>query len=238
MKTFFVPPKGYWGAARDQMALMLRSCPVPLILAVSAFGVGLGIVALGFLSALGAPVRLAPIVQVAVMRNFGPFVSAMVVAGVAGTAITAELGARKMREEIDAMEVLGIDPIRALVVPRCLALFVMMIAFNTAAIVIGTVAMTLTAIYLGQVTAGPFITSLYANSGVPDLLQSQLKALAFAVIIGTIHGYKGLTVKGGAAGVGKAVNQAVVMSFIGIFLFNYVVASIMNGLSAGMQLVK
>jgi len=144
-----------------------------------------------------------------------------VLAGVAGTAITADLGARKIREELDALQVLGVDPVKNLVVPRFLALMIATGLFNIYAIlfgILGGIIATLTF----DAPLGPFFATLLTNASTTDLWGSVVKCTIFGAIIAIVSCYKGMTASGGAEGVGRAVNQAVVITFLGIFAFNYV----------------
>ncbi len=177
--------------------------------------------AAGFLNLFGALDRLGGLFVLAVVREFAPLVCAIVMAGVAGTAITADLGARKIREELDALQVLGIDPIKNLVVPRFLALMMATALFDIYAVIFGTfggVLVTLT----NKAPLGPFFATYFSNATTTELWGSLLKTLLFGAIIAIVCCYKGLTAKGGSEGVGRAVNQAVVIAFIGIGAFNYV----------------
>jgi phospholipid/cholesterol/gamma-HCH transport system permease protein len=148
-------------------------------------------------------------------------VTAIVLAGVAGTAITADLGARKIREELDALQVLGVDPVKNLVVPRFLALMLVTGLFNIYAILFGIFGGILAELVNGQ-PLGPFWDTLFANADTTDLWGSALKATLYGAIIAIVCCYKGMTASGGAEGVGRAVNQAVVVSFLAIFSFDYV----------------
>ena len=117
------PPYPYGGEFISQFLFALQLCWFPMMISTIAFGFGApGLQAANFLSLFGALDRLGGFFILASVREFAPFVTAVVVAGVAGTAITADLGARKIREELDALQVLGVDPIKNLVVPRFLAL--------------------------------------------------------------------------------------------------------------------
>ena len=159
--------------------------------------------------------------MLASIREIGPDVTAIVIAGVAGTAITADLGARKIREELDALQVLGVDPIKNLVVPRFLALMLVTGLFNIYAILFGIFGGLLAELVNGQ-PLGPFWDTLFANADTTDLWGSALKATLYGAIIAIICCYKGMTASGGAEGVGRAVNQAVVVSFLAFVAFDYV----------------
>ena len=136
----------------------------------------------------------------------------MVVAGVAGTAITADLGARKIREELDALQVLGVDPIKNLVVPRVLALMVATALLDIFALVFGIAGGIITMLLYNQPLGG-FIATLFSNASITDLWGSVLMCSIFGATIAVVCAYKGMSASGGAAGVGRAVNQAVVISF-------------------------
>jgi phospholipid/cholesterol/gamma-HCH transport system permease protein len=144
----------------------------------------------------------------------------MIFAGVAGSAITADLGARKIREELDALAVLGVDRIRSLVVPRVFAMTI-------AAPVLGMLALTISQAVNYAVAPGHigFPRSVFRDSVVSNILPLDLYAsiLKYAIIgffVGVVSCHKGLASKGGAEGVGRAVNQTVVIAFFGIWLIN------------------
>jgi phospholipid/cholesterol/gamma-HCH transport system permease protein len=216
------PPYSYGNEFVYQFLFTLRVCWFPMILASVAFAYGpSGVQAAGFLNLFGALDRLGGLFVLAVVREFAPLVCAIVMAGVAGTAITADLGARKIREELDALQVLGIDPIKNLVVPRFLALMLATGLFDIYAVIFGTfggVLVTLT----NKAPLGPFFNTYFSNATTTELWGSLLKTTLFGAIIAIVCCYKGLTAKGGSEGVGRAVNQAVVIAFIAIGAFNYV----------------
>src|SRR5713101_8800721 len=129
------PPYPYGGEFVSQFPFALQLCWFPLLVSTVAFGFGApGLQAANFLSLFGALDRLGGFFVLASIREFAPFVTAVVVAGVAGTAMTADLGARKIREELDALQVLGVDPIKNLVVPRFLSLMLITPLFSVYAL--------------------------------------------------------------------------------------------------------
>jgi len=147
--------------------------------------------------------------------------SVIVVVGAAGSAITADLGARKVREELDALQVLGVDPVKNLVVPRFLALMVATGLFDIYAVLFGIFGGITAALAFHQ-PLGPFWNTLFADASTVDLWGSVLKCTMFGAIIAIVCCYKGMSASGGAEGVGRAVNEAVVVAFLGIGAFNYV----------------
>src|SRR5690348_4126342 len=216
------PPYPYGGEFVAQFLFAIKLCWFPLLVSTVAFGYGApGLQAANFLVIFGAIDRLGGFFVLASIREFAPFVTAIVLAGVAGTAMTADLGARKIREELDALQVLGVDPIKNLVVPRFLSLMLATGMFNIYALIFGTFGGMLVTLTNGA-PLGPFFATYFNNATTTELAASLLKTTLFGAIIAIVCCYKGLTAKGGAEGVGRAVNQAVVIAFMGIGVFNYV----------------
>ena len=216
------PPYPYGGEFVSQFLFALRLCWFPLLLStVCICYAAPGLQAANFLTIFGALDRLGGIFVLAAVREIGPNVTAIVLAGVAGTAITADLGARKIREELDALQVLGVDPVKNLVVPRFLALMLVTGLFDIYAVLFGIFGGILAELINGQ-PLGPFWTTFFANTSITDLWGSVLKATIFGAIIAIVCCYKGMTASGGAEGVGRAVNQAVVITYLGIGSFNFI----------------
>ena len=216
------PPYPYGGEFVSQFLFALKLCWFPLVVSTVAFGYGApGLQAANFLVLFGALDRLGGFFVLASIREFAPFVTAIVLAGVAGTAITADLGARKIREELDALQVLGVDPVKNLVVPRFLALMLVTGLFDIYALLFGIFGGILATLVNGA-PLGPFWATFFTNASVTDLWGSVLKCTMFGAIIAIVCCYKGMTASGGAEGVGRAVNQAVVIATLGVFAFNYV----------------
>jgi phospholipid/cholesterol/gamma-HCH transport system permease protein len=216
------PPYPYGGEFVNQFLFALRLCWFPLLISTIAFGYGApGLQAGNFLILFGAIDRLGGFFVLASIREFAPFVTAIVVSGVAGTAICADLGARKIREELDALQVLGVDPVKNLVVPRFLALMIITGLFNIYALLFGIFGGVVATLTFGA-PLGPFFSTLLTNASIPDLWGSVVKTTMFGAIISIICCYKGMTASGGAEGVGRAVNQAVVATITVVFAFNYV----------------
>jgi phospholipid/cholesterol/gamma-HCH transport system permease protein len=216
------PPYPYGGELVSQFLFTLRLVWLPLLISTVAINYGApGLQAANFLKLFGALDFLGGFFVVEVVREIGPLITAIVVAGVGGTAITADLGARKVREELDALQVLGVDPVKSLVVPRFLSLMLVTGLFNIYAILFGLFAGLLAEVESGG-SVGPFWNTLFANATVTDLWGSVLKTSIFGAIIAIVCCYKGMTASGGAEGVGRAVNEAVVVSFLAFGAFNYV----------------
>ena len=221
------PPYPYGGEFVSQFLFALRLCWFPMLISTVAVTFGApGLQAANFLSLFGALDRLGGFFILAAVREFAPIVTAVVVAGVAGTAITADLGARKIREELDALMVLGVDPIKNLVVPRFLSLMLITGLLNVYAILFGISGGILAELSYGQPLGG-FFATLFTNASLVDLWGSVVKTALFGAIVAIVCSYKGMNASGGAQGVGTAVNEAVVVSFMGVFAFNYVFTQVL-----------
>ncbi len=232
------PPYPYGGEFVSQFLFALRLCWFPLLLSTVALNYAApGLQAANFLTLFGALDRLGGIFVLAAIREIGPNVTAIVLAGVAGTAITADLGARKIREELDALQVLGVDPVKNLVVPRFLALMLVTGLFDIYAILFGLFGGLLAELVEGQ-PVGPFWNTLFANASTTDLWGSVLKCTIFGAIISIVCCYKGMTASGGAEGVGRAVNQAVVVAFLAIGAFNYTFTQMLLATHPNLLVIK
>ncbi len=163
---------------------------------------------------------------IAVVREAGPIVTALVIAGAAGSAVCADLGARKIREEIEAMEVLGISPLHRLVVPRVLAIMFVSVLLNGLVSVVGVAGGYFFSVVVQHGTPGPYFASFTELAQLPDLFQAEAKALVFGLVAGLVASYKGLNAKGGPKGVGDAVNQSVVFTFMLLFAINFVATAL------------
>ena len=216
------PPYTYGPELASQFVFGLRMALVPLVISAVAFTYGpAGVQAAGFLNLFGAIDRLGGLFALIVMREFAPLVCAIVMAGVVGTSICADLGARKIREELDALMVLGVNPTKSLVAPRFVALMGLASLTNVFALLLGTLGGMIVTLANGA-PLGPFFATYFNNATTVELAASTVKTMLFGGIIAIVCCYKGMTASGGPSGVGRAVNQAVVIAFIGIGAFNYV----------------
>lgn len=216
------PPYPYGEEFASQFLAAVRICWFPLVVSMVCvcFGVP-GLQAGGFLHQIGALDRLGGFFVLATIRELAPFVTAIVVLGAAGSAITADLGSRKIREELDALQVLGVDPIKNLVVPRFLALMLVTGLLDTFALVAGLTSGLVTE-WLHHESLGGFFATFLSNASILDLAGSVIKCTLFGALVAIVCCYKGMTVSGGAAGVGRGVNDAVVIALMGVGAFNYV----------------
>ena len=160
------------------------------------------------------------------VTEIGPFVTVLVVAGSGAAAICADLGARTIREELDALRVMGVDPVRALLAPRVLAITVVSLLISSLVTLTGLVGGFYFSVFFQHVTPGAFVAGMTLITGLPDVVVMMVKATSFGLTAGLIGVYLGTTVKGGPAGVGNAVNTTVVYSFVSLFVINLVLTAV------------
>jgi phospholipid/cholesterol/gamma-HCH transport system permease protein len=160
-----------------------------------------------------------------IVTQQAPVTTVLIVAGAGATSMTADIGARKIREELDAMEVMGIDVLQRLVVPRVLALTVISPFLFGLVSLIGVASAFLFAVIQGA-TPGQFIATLSLLTGGPEVVISEAKAVTFGLLAALVACYRGLTVEGGPKGVGQAVNETLVYSFMLLFLANAIITAL------------
>ncbi|MFT4262223.1 MAG: ABC transporter permease [Nocardioides sp.] len=201
-----------WREAVQQAWFIIRVSLIPTLLVMLGFTLLVIFEINLLLQDIGAADLSGAVSGLASVQQIGPFVTVVVVAGAGGTAICADLGARTIREEIAAMQVLGIDPIQRLVVPRIVAAVVVSLFLNVLICAGGLVGGYFFSVYLQGVTPGSYIATIPLFTGNAEYAISMLKALIFGLIAAIIACYRGLNVAGGSKGVGDAVNQAVVIT--------------------------
>ena len=143
-----------------------------------------------------------------------------------GSAICSDMGARKIREEIDAMEVLGIDPLERLVAPRVVATVFVSVMINGLVIGAGIGGGYFFTVIVQGGSAGAFLSSFTALASLPDLYISMVKAALFGFLAAIVGAYKGLNAGGGPSGVGRAVNESVILAFMLLFFLNSILTAI------------
>ena len=195
---------------------------LPTALVAIPFGAVVSLQTGSLIKQLGAESFTGAASVLAVVQQGSPIVVALLIAGAAGSAVTADLGSRTIREEIDAMRVLGIDPVQRLVVPRVLAMILVALLLNGLVSVIGIAGGYFFNVILQDGTPGAYLASFSTLAQLPDLWVGELKAVVFGLIAGVIASYKGLHPNPGPKGVGEAVNQTVVITVLILFFANLI----------------
>jgi len=199
---------------------------IPTALVAIPFGAVIALQVGGLIKQFGAQSFTGSASVLAVIQQAGPIATALLIAGAGGSAIAADLGARKIREELDAMMVLGIDPIQRLVVPRVLACMLVAVFLNGMVSVVGVAGGYVFNVILQDGTPGAYLASFTALAQLPDVWIGMIKALVFGLIAAIVAAYKGMNAAGGPKGVGDAVNESVVITFLLLFVVNFTLSTI------------
>lgn len=216
------PPYDWRADFIDESWRMVKKTLVPVAATCFAVGYANGVVQAGqLLGILGAPDRIGGFFVMVSIRELSVWVTSMVLAGIVGSAICADLGARKVRNELDALAVMGVDPVRSIVVPRLLALSVFTTLLTVVGAWFGLLGGLAGQVFLLNEPASSFFGTLWANLTLADVVGFVAKTLVVGFVIGLVNCYKGMSASGGPEGVGRAVNQAVVISFTVIWAFQF-----------------
>jgi phospholipid/cholesterol/gamma-HCH transport system permease protein len=219
--TFVAPFKGRalkWKSAIHQMVLTGVNS-IPIVSLISMFiGMVLALQGAYQLQKFGASYYVTALVGVSMTRELGPLITAIVIAGRSGSAFAAEIGTMKVSEEIDALEAMGLDSVRYLVVPKYLALLVMMPCLTLLSDLAGILGGGIFEVYQLDQTFLTFLTATREALVMRDITTGLIKSLVFGLIITKVGCYEGFSVRGGAEGVGKSTTSSVVVSiFLIIF---------------------
>ena len=212
--------------AQQMVGLGVRS--IPLVLIISGFtGMVFSLQVAQELKRFGAESFIAQLLGLAIIRELGAVLTGVVVAGRAGSAIAAELGAMKVTEQIDALKALATSPVQYLVVPRLIACMIMVPALTVFAHLIGMLGGYVVAVNQVGIVPLVYYQSSIQSISLYDISCSLIKAAVFGIIVAIAGCYHGLTTTKGAQGVGTATIAAVVSSMIGIFISNYFLSALM-----------
>jgi phospholipid/cholesterol/gamma-HCH transport system permease protein len=211
----------YWRELLEQCRFILTANFVPLLLVGLGFGTIVSLEAGHFFRAASAEYRLGGFTVMSNIREFSPVATGLMVAAVSGTAITADLGARQVRSELEALSVMGLSNVLFIVVPRALALMLMTALYNFPMIVFTMVASYVVAVFVVGVNAGGFLASFFTQGTVVDVVGGEVKCVVFGAIVAAVSIGRGVMARGGAEGVAKAVHSSVIWSFVGLLAFEY-----------------
>jgi len=205
-----------------QSAFMASASVLPTIFVSLPIGVTLSI-QFGLLAGqVGATSLAGAASGLAVIRQGAPMVAALLMAAAVGSAICADLGSRKIRDEIDAMEVMGVSVVRRLVVPRLAAAVLIGVSLTGVVCFVGFLAGYLFNVFVQNGAPGSFVATFASFATVGDLLLTLLKAVVYGAIVAVVACEKGLSTQGGPAGVANAVNSTVVSSILLLMVVNVV----------------
>jgi phospholipid/cholesterol/gamma-HCH transport system permease protein len=207
-----------WFVARVALVpTILLSIPFTVL---TTFTINVLLVEIGAADFSGTGAALGTVTQT------GPIVTVLVIAGAGATAMCADLGSRTIREELDALRVLGINPVQALVVPRVLAATLVSLLLASLVCLVGIGGGFVFSVYFQNVTPGAFAAGLTLLVGAPQVITALIKAALFGLAASLIACYKGMSVGGGPQGVGNAVNETVVYTFMALFVINLIATAV------------
>jgi phospholipid/cholesterol/gamma-HCH transport system permease protein len=215
-----------WREFFDQAWFLASVSLVPTVLIAIPFGLVIVLEVGGLADQIGATSFVGAVDAVGIVREAAPIVTALLLAGAGGSAICSDLGARTIRDEIAALEVMGISPIQRLVAPRLAASMVVALFLNGIVAFAGVMSGYVADVTVLHGTAGGFLNSFSSFAQPADAIESMLKAGLYGFIAAVVASYKGMSVKKGAAGVGEAVNQSVVITGVALFVINLILTDI------------
>lgn len=211
----------------------IRVCTFPALAVSIPFGVVLAL-QVGVLSQqVGATSFTGAGNTLAVIRQAAPMIAALMLSGVAGSAVCADLGARKIREELDALEVMGISTIERVIMPRAIAIVFVSVLLTGVVMFFAVMTTLLVSVVLLDLAPGTYLASIDALASLADLWLSLTKAAVFGVICVVVSSHYGITAKGGPAGVGDAVTTSVVINFVLLFTANFAISQVALSFMSG-----
>jgi phospholipid/cholesterol/gamma-HCH transport system permease protein len=210
----------------EQAWFLVSVSLLPTLLIALPFGLVLVLEVGSLANNIGAPSFVGAVDAVGTVREAAPIIVAIVLAGAGGSAVCADLGARTIRDEIAAMQVMGLDEVERLVAPRMLAMVIVSVLLNGIVAMAGIISGYIADVTVLHGSAGGFLNSFTTFAQPQDIIESELKAVVFGVLASVVAAYKGLSVKKGPSGVGEAVNQSVVVTGVSLFVVNLILTEI------------
>lgn len=215
-----------WVEFFDQTWFLISVTVLPSVLIAIPFGLVLVLEVGGLSVQIGASAIVGAVDAIGIVREAAPVITAIILSGAGGSAICSDLGARTMRDEIDAMWVMAVDPIERLVAPRVLATVVVALLLNGIVAFAGITSGYLASVFILHTSAGGFLDSFSSFAQPADAIESMFKAGLFGLLAAVVASHQGMHAKRGPAGVGEAVNRSVVVTGIGLFLLNLLVTDV------------
>lgn len=219
-RSLALPPKYFRLIVQEIEAMGVRSLGVAMTAAIFT-GMVFTIQSAVNMGRFGAESYVGPVAALAILRELGPVLTAILVGGKVASGITAELGSMKVTEQIDAMRALGTDPIQKLVTPRVIATCIVLPLLTAISDFVGIFGGYVVATLLADVNGRRYWTTAWQALHWNDLGQGLLKPFVFAFIISLVGCYYGLRASGGTQGVGRATTQAMVMASVLIFVITF-----------------
>ncbi|HLF18678.1 MAG TPA: ABC transporter permease [Candidatus Omnitrophota bacterium] len=215
-----------WGEVFAQMVFMGIQSIIIVFFVMLFTGVVLAMQSAPQLEKMGAVFYVASLVTISICRELGPVLTALVVAGRIGAAITAEIGSMNVNEQIEALDTMAISPVRYLVVPKFLSLFFMLPCLTVLGDASGFLGGYLIGVFNLNINSGLYLQTAFDFLELRDIYTGLSKSIIFAMIIAIVGSYQGLQTQGGAVGVGRATTVSVVTSFVLIIIADCILTGI------------
>lgn len=215
-----------WGEFVRQCTFMAQTSVVPTVVVAVPFGVIVSIQVSAIAGQVGATSFAGAASGLGIIRQGAPMVTALMIAGAVGSAVCADLGSRTVREEIDAMRVMGVNPMPRMVVPRLAAAMLVSLALCGCTCFVGFITGYLFNVFLQEGTPGSYLTTFSSFATANDLILALVKAVIFGAIVAIVACDKGLSTRSGAAGVANSVNATVVSSVVLLFAVNVILTQL------------
>jgi phospholipid/cholesterol/gamma-HCH transport system permease protein len=206
---------------------LVRRCLLPVTLVVVPMGALISLQGAAMIQNFGVERLLAPMVGLTVVRELAPGFSALMVAMQAGTALAAQVAVMRVRDELDAYEVMGVDPLRHVVAPRLVAAALVTPLLTTLSMALAVLGSWSVAVLARGFAARAFLDACLESVAPWDLWAAFIKAVVFGVLLSSLSCFEGFTAERSAAGVGRAANRSVVGAMVAILLANYVLNSVL-----------
>lgn len=216
----------WWRTWLDQAWFLTKVTAVPVLLIAIPIGATISLQVGQLVAQLGAQSFTGTAVVVGLVREAAPIAAALLISGAGGSAMAADMGARRVRDELAAMEVMAVNPIHRLVTPRLWAASTVGVLLVSLIVLSGVVGGFFFNVIIQGVTPGAYFNGATSLLHTSDLVVSLFKAWVFGFIAAIVACYKGMTCELGPVGVGRAVNKAVVQTFILVFATNYVITTL------------
>jgi phospholipid/cholesterol/gamma-HCH transport system permease protein len=210
----------------DQCWFLARVTTVPVILVALPLGATVALQVGDLAAQMGAQSATGGAVVAGLVREVAPMAAALIIAGAGGSAMTSDMGARRIRDELSAMEVMAVNPIHRLVTPRMWAASLVSMMLASLVILSGAVGGFFFNVLLQDVTPGAYFDGALSLLQTSDFVVTLLKSWLFGLIAAMVACYKGMSCEQSPVGVGRAVNQATVIALMLVFAFNYVITTI------------
>jgi phospholipid/cholesterol/gamma-HCH transport system permease protein len=206
----------YFIGVRSLFVIILTAAFTGMVLALQGYYT---------LSRFGSEGLVGPMVALSILQELGPVLSALMVTGRAGSAMAGELGVMRIKEQIDALEVMGINPVKFLVVPRMQATLVAMPVLTLIFDVVGILGGYVVVVYLLGMSGGVYFSSIEAKVAMGDIVTSLVKSVSFGLLVAWVCTYSGFFTRRGAEGIGQAITSAVVLSSVLVLVWDYLITA-------------